>query len=189
MSGISLENEQGAFWFQVVICGLPDSGHAELLKHVSEKYETLIPENIAHIKDEAIPRRINYRIVDISDPTDTSLTSLVGTHALAFTASSDDDLNVCRNILLKIHKLFTCRVPLLVLVEQPQSTDCSLDRPIELLGLVDLIEAGISNLRVFSICQKGDNGFDEVFDWLTSYFLTGDSDMQYSSLRGTTGTG
>lgn len=178
LSGVSPMNEQNSFWFQVVICGLPDSGQTMVLKHVSENHSRFLPEMTAHIKEEkTIPRGINYQVVEVTESSDTSLTSLAGTHALVFTASSDADFSSCRNVLLRIHKMFTCNVPLLVLVDHPQGSEYSLDRPIELLGLADLIEVGVSNLRIFSICKETGDGLYEAFDWLTSYFLTGDCDV------------
>jgi hypothetical protein len=178
LSGGGPENNQGPFWFQVVICGLPDSGQTKILKHLSEKHEKFLPEMTAHIEEgQTIPRGINYRVVEISGPSDPTLTSLAGAHALVFTASSDADFSACRNILLRIHQMFTCRVPLLVLVDKPLGSDGSLNRPIELLGLADLIEVGVSNLRIFSVCSETGGGLYEAFDWLTSYFLTGDGDI------------
>lgn len=171
-------NEQNSFWFQVVICGLPDSGQTTILKHVSENHSKFLPEMTAHLKEgKSIPRGINYQVVEVSESSDTSLAPLAGAHALVFTASSDADFNTCRNVLLRIHKMFTCKVPLLVLVDHPQGSEYSLDRPIELLGLADLVEVGVSNLRIFPICKEAGDGLYEAFDWLTSYFLTGDSDV------------
>ncbi len=178
LSAVSPMNEQDSFWFQVVICGLPDSGQTTILKHVSENHSRFLPEMTAHLKEKkSIPRGINYQVVEVSESLDTRLSPLAGTHALVFTASSDADFTTCRNVLLRIHKMFTCNVPLLVLVDHPQGSEYSLDRPIELLGLADLIEEGITNLRIFSICKETGDGLYEAFAWLTSYLLTGDSDV------------
>ena len=178
----SENGEQDGFWYQVAICGLVDSGQTKILKHISRNHIQFLPEVTAHIeKGRTTPRGINYRVIELLGSTDPSLSSLEGAHALILTASSEDEFRSCRRILLKIHEMFSGDVPLLVLIDQTHLPDSSLERPIELLGLADLLEAGLSNLRIFSVCKESGTGLREALDWLTSYLLTDEGDVKQLS--------
>ncbi len=170
--------QNGIVWFQVAIIGPPSGIQLEILGHVSREHGRHLPEITEKINTmSSIPQGINYRLVEIHGASDPTITNLEGVHALVFVVSSDCNLNLCKEILLKIYEKFSGQIPLIVLLDKAISKNNSIEQPIELLGLTKLIEYGISNLRIFSVCKKTGEGLSKAFNWLSGYFSMGDGDI------------
>ena len=163
--------QNGIVWFQVIIIGPPSGIQLDILSHLSKEHGTHLPEITEKLKTgKSIPQGINYRLVEIHGASDPAITDLEGAHALIFLVSSESNFDLCKEILFKIYKEYSGQFPLVVLLDKSISDDNTIEQSIELLGLTKLIEYGIPNLRIFSVCKKTGEGLSKAFNWLSGYF-------------------
>ncbi|MHA2495728.1 MAG: hypothetical protein ACXAEI_09570 [Candidatus Hodarchaeales archaeon] len=161
-------------FFRVVLAGSPSFGLFSLVEGLSHYYGFLISDMTQFVNKRTEKSiAINYRVLEIPDIHGYAEKHLRHADALVLIVPHDpfNSLLECRSLLFTAQNQLKSAVPILVLIDRPES---NLFPPMETiineLRLADLADKGVYHVGVYPVCMQTSEGLYDALWWLFNLF-------------------